>query len=356
MAPAGEPVTENCADPRLIAVPSQGPSAEAAPAAAQATVRAGDVAYGAVLADGHAPEPCSGGPALSAAPTPARPRRSALYMPASNARAVDKARSLPCDVVILDLEDAVLPEAKDQAREAAVAAVQAGGFGAREVVIRVNARSTPWGEADLAAAAAAGPDGVLVPKVGGPHDILAYDRALAAAPGRTRLWAMIETPQAIFALDAIAGTPSRLAALVMGINDLAKETGARQTPGREPFHAALSLTVMAARAHGLAALDGVHNEIDDLAALESVCRQGVDFGFDGKSVIHPSHLAICNAAFTPAPAEVAWSRAVIAAFAAPENAGKGALRVEGRLAELLHRDIAERLVAVAEAIEAAQAR
>jgi citrate lyase subunit beta/citryl-CoA lyase len=276
-------------------------------------------------------------------------------MPASNARAVDKARTLACDVVILDLEDAVLPEAKDQAREAAVAAVKAGGFGPREVVIRVNARSTPWGEADLAAAAAVGPDAVLVPKIAGASDILSYDHALAAAPAHVRLWAMIETPAAILALDAIAGAPSRLAALVMGINDLAKETGARQTPGREPFHAAMSLTVMAARAHGLAALDGVHNEIDDLAALEAACRQGAEFGFDGKSLIHPSHLAICNAAFTPAPAEVAWSRAVIAAFAAPENAGKGALRVQGRLAELLHRDIAARLVAVAEAIEAAEA-
>jgi citrate lyase subunit beta/citryl-CoA lyase len=284
-----------------------------------------------------------------------RPRRSALYMPASNPRAVEKARSLACDVVILDLEDAVLPDAKETARADAVAAVKAGGFGRREVVIRVNALTTPWGEADLAAAAAACPDAVLAPKIRGREDIAAYDRALAAAPAHTRLWAMIETPQAILAIDAIAGEPSRLAALVMGINDLAKEVGARQTPGREPFQAAMALTVMAARAHDLAVLDGVHNEIDDLAALETVCRQGADFGFDGKTLIHPSHLAICNAAFTPAPAEVSWSRAVIAAFDAPENAGKGALRVEGRLAELLHRDQAVRLVAIADAIAAAEA-
>lgn len=283
----------------------------------------------------------------------ARPRRSALYMPASNPRAVEKARALPCDVVILDLEDAVLPDAKAQARADAVAAVKAGGFGGREVVIRVNALSTPWGAEDLAAAAAAGPDGVLVPKIRSPEDIAAYDAALARAPDRTRLWAMIETPQAILGIDAIAGAPSRLAMLVMGINDLAKETLARQTAERAPFHAAMSLAVMAARAHGLGALDGVHNEIDDLAALEAVCRQGLDFGFDGKTLIHPSHLAICNAAFSPAADEVAWSRAVIAAFAAPENAGKGALRVEGRLAELLHRDIALRLVAIADAIAAA---
>jgi citrate lyase subunit beta/citryl-CoA lyase len=286
---------------------------------------------------------------------PARPRRSALYMPASNPRAVEKARSLACDVVILDLEDAVLPDAKTAARDAAVAAVAAGGFGGREVVIRVNGLATPWGEADLAAAAKAGADGVLVPKIMGPQDILAYDRALAAAPERTRLWAMIETPQAVFALDAIAGAPSRLAVLTMGINDLAKEMGARQTPDRTPFQAAMALTVMAARAHGLGVLDGVHNEIDDLEALEAVCRQGVDFGFDGKSLIHPSHLEICNAAFTPAAADVAWSRSVIAAFAAPDNAGKGALRVEGRLAELLHRDQAIRLVAIADAIAAAKA-
>jgi citrate lyase subunit beta/citryl-CoA lyase len=276
-------------------------------------------------------------------------------MPASNARAVEKAKGLACDVVILDLEDAVLPDAKDAARSAAAAAVAAGGFGRREVLIRVNALSTPWGAADLAAAAAAGPDGVLVPKIRGPEDIAAYHRALAEAPAHTRLWAMIETPQAILALDAIAGAPSRLTALCMGINDLAKEMGARQTPGREPFWAAMALTVTAARAHGLAVLDGVHNEIDDLVALDGACRQGVDFGFDGKSLIHPSHLAICNTAFTPAAAEVAWSRAVIAAFDAPENAGKGALRVEGRLAELLHRDQALKLTAIADAIAAAEA-
>ena len=286
---------------------------------------------------------------------PVRPRRSALYMPASNPRAVEKSRGLACDVVILDLEDAVLPDAKDGARADAVAAVKAGGFGRREVVIRVNDLSTPWGAADLVAAAAAGPDAVLAPKIRGPEDIAAYDRALTQAPAHTRLWAMIETPQAILAINAIAGAPSRLSALCMGTNDLAKEMRARQTPTREPFHAAMALTVMAARAHGLAVLDGVHNEIDDLAALDAVCRQGVDFGFDGKTLIHPSQLAIANDVFTPAATEVAWSRAVIAAFAAPENAGKGALRVDGRLAELLHRDQALGLVAIADAIAAADA-
>jgi citrate lyase subunit beta/citryl-CoA lyase len=285
----------------------------------------------------------------------ARPRRSALYMPASNARAVEKARGLACDVVILDLEDAVLPDAKPDARAAAGAALAAGGFGRREVVVRVNAPTTPWGEADLAAMAAAGPDAVLVPKISGPEDVAVCDRALAAAPPHTRLWVMIETGAAIFALASIAAMASstRLAGFVMGVNDLAKEMGALQPPDRAPFHAALSLSVMAARMHGLVILDGVHNEIDDLALLESVCRQGVVFGFDGKTLIHPSHLAICNQIFTPAQADVDWSRAVIAAFGDPANAGKGALRVQNRLAELLHRDQAARLVAIADAIAAA---
>ncbi|MEP6967544.1 MAG: CoA ester lyase, partial [Pseudomonadota bacterium] len=284
-----------------------------------------------------------------------RPRRTALYMPASNPRAVEKARALDCDVVILDLEDAVLPELKAEARAAAAAAVRAGGFGRREVVVRVNALATPWGEADLAQIAAAGPDAVLAPKVRDAADVRAYDAALATAPAQTALWAMIETPEAIFHVAQIAASAqaTRLAALVMGINDLAKEMGARQTPNREPFWAALSLTVMAARAGGLAVLDGVHNEIEDLAALEAVCRQGAAFGFDGKTLIHPSHLDICNRAFTPAPGEVAWARAVVAAFADPANAAKGALRVEGRLAERLHRDQAIRTIAIADAIAAA---
>jgi citrate lyase subunit beta/citryl-CoA lyase len=287
--------------------------------------------------------------------SPARPRRSALYMPASNARAVEKARSLPCDVVILDLEDAVLPETKPLARQASVDAVRTGGFGRREVVVRVNALDTPWGEADLQAAAEAGPDAVLTPKIRSAADVAAYEAALAKAPERTALWAMIETPQAILALDAIAGAGTRLAGLVLGINDLAKETGARQTRERLAFQPVLSLSVMAARAHGLIILDGVHNEIDDLEALAAVCRQGADFGFDGKSLIHPSHIAVCNAAFTPPADEVTWAKAVIAAFADPQNAGKGALRVEGRLAERLHCEQAGRLVAVADAIAADQA-
>jgi citrate lyase subunit beta/citryl-CoA lyase len=284
----------------------------------------------------------------------ARPRRSALYMPASNAKAVEKARTLDADVIILDLEDAVAPEMKLAAREAAVAAVKAGGFGPREIVIRTNGLDTPWGADDLKAAAEAGPDAVLVPKVGDAADVHAYDAALHAAPIHTRLWTMIETAKAAFHLWEIgeAARTTRLSAWVMGVNDLAKEMRARQTPGREAFLPILSLAVAAARGHGLSILDGVHNDIEDLVALEAVCGQAVDFGFDGKTLIHPKHLEICNRAFSPSDDEIAWSRAVIAAFAAPENAGRGALRVEGKMAERLHLVQAERLVAVSEAIAA----
>lgn len=287
-------------------------------------------------------------------PLVARPRRSALYMPASNAKAIEKARALPADVVILDLEDAVAPEAKSAAREAAVAAVRAGGFGAREVVIRVNGIDTPWGAEDLAAVAEAGPDAVLVPKVNDAADVHLYDERLNAAPPATRLWTMIETARAAFHLWEIAGAThgTRMSAWVMGVNDLAKEMRARQTPDRAPFLPLLTLSVAAARAHGLAILDGVHNDIDDLDALEAVCVQGVDFGFDGKTLIHPKHLDICNRVFSPSAEDIAWSRAVIAAFNAPENSGKGALRVDGKMAERLHLAQAERLVAVAEAIAA----
>ena len=284
----------------------------------------------------------------------ARPRRSALYMPASNAKAIEKARSLPCDVVILDLEDAVAPEAKATAREQAVQAIRDGGFGRRELVIRVNGADTPWGADDLRAAAEARPDAILVPKVDTAADVAAYSGPLHAD---TALWAMIETGRSLFALDSIAAAAAstQLTTFVMGTNDLAKEMRYRLTPGREPFFAALSMAVAAARIHGLTILDGVHNDIEDQASLEAVCQQGVDFGFDGKTLIHPKQIDLCNLVFSPTVAEVDWARAVIAAFALPENQGKGAIRVEGRMAELLHLAQAERLVAVAQAISAAEA-
>jgi citrate lyase subunit beta/citryl-CoA lyase len=268
-------------------------------------------------------------------------------MPASNAKAIDKARSLPCDVVILDLEDAVAPDAKAMAREQAVAAVKAGGFGRRELVIRCNGLDTPWGAEDLAAAAAAGPDAILVPKVNDAADVAAYNSAIAAAPAATQLWAMIETCRCLFNLPQIAqaSTSSRMSTWVMGTNDLAKEMRARQTPDRAPFHAALSLSVAAARLYGLTILDGVYNDIDNEEGLSAICEQGVDFGFDGKTLIHPKQVEICNRIFSPSEAEVAWAKAVIAAFALPENQGKGAIRVGYRMVERLHLDAAHRLLA-----------
>jgi citrate lyase subunit beta/citryl-CoA lyase len=273
-------------------------------------------------------------------------------MPASNARAIEKARGLACDAIILDLEDAVAPDAKSEARAQAVAAVVAGGFGGREMIIRCNGLDTPWGADDLAAAARAGPDAILVPKVNGPGDIATYDAAVAAAPAHTALWAMIETPAAIFALDAIgrSARTSRLSLFVIGLNDLAKAMGGRQTPDRAPHLPILSLAVAAARAHGLSILDSVTNAIEDQPLLEAHCRQAADIGFDGKSLIHPNQIDTANRLFSPDAADVAWARAVIAAYALPENSKKGALQVEGRLAERLHLDQAERLVEIDAAI------
>ena len=276
-----------------------------------------------------------------------RPRRSALYMPAANARAIEKARELPCDVVILDLEDAVAPDAKDLARDQAVAAVRAGGFGRREVVIRVNGLDTPWGVEDLAAAIDARPDAILVPKVSSAHDMRAYG---AAEAGGVPLWAMVETCASLFALPEIAGAGAGLAALVIGTNDLAKEMRCRLTVERAALAGPLSLAVAAARAHGLVILDGVFNGIDDDAGLARQCEQGAEFGFDGKTLIHPRQIEAANRAFTPAEEDVAWSRTIVAAFDSPENAAKGVIRVEGRMVERLHLSEARRLIAVADAI------
>ncbi|HZZ33367.1 MAG TPA: CoA ester lyase [Phenylobacterium sp.] len=281
----------------------------------------------------------------------ARPRRSALYLPGSNARAIEKARTLPCDVVILDLEDSVAPEAKVAARVLACEAVKMGGFGAREMVIRANGLDTPWGADDLAAAAAARPDAVLVPKVGSPEDLTAYRAALGPS---VPLWAMIETCQAVFALNALgaACAEAGVEAWVIGTNDLVKEMRCRPGVDRQPLLAALSLSVMAARAHGIAILDGVYNDIPDLEGLARECAQGCDLGFDGKSLIHPTHLEIADRAFSPEPQAVAWAHKVAEAFDLPENTGKGVLKVDGRMVERLHLAEARRLIAVAEAIAA----
>ncbi|MBB4260525.1 MULTISPECIES: CoA ester lyase [unclassified Bradyrhizobium] len=283
-----------------------------------------------------------------------RPRRSALYMPASNSRAIEKARSLSCDVVILDLEDAVAPDMKVAAREQAVAAVKEGGFGRRELVVRINGLDTPWGRDDLAAVAAIGADAVLAPKVSAAGDVIAYDGPLS---GRTRLWIMVETCQALFHLGEIAETAARtrLAAFVSGTNDLAKEMRCRPDVVRLPLLAPLSLTVAAARAHALVVLDGVFNAIEDEAGCRSQCRQAVELGFDGKTLIHPSQVAIANSVFAPSKEEVAWAHVVVAAFAAPDAAEKGVLRVDGRMVERLHLDQARQVIAVADAIAEAGA-
>ncbi|MDG2005620.1 MAG: CoA ester lyase [Novosphingobium sp.] len=277
-----------------------------------------------------------------------RPRRSALYLPASNARAIEKARALPADIVILDLEDAVAPESKEEARAAAVAAVNAGGFGPREVAIRANGIDTEWGAADIAAVASSKADAVLVPKVSSPDDIGLYQAALSLAPGQMQLWAMIETCASMFTLEAIAAkaSTSRLSLWVMGTNDLAKEMRAQLTPDRTPFLPFLSMAVAAARAHGLSILDGVCNEFRDIDAFSAEALQGRQFGFDGKSLIHPAQIEPCNSVFSPSEEDLAWARAVIEAFELPENSGKGAIRIDGKMAELLHLEEARRTLAI----------
>ncbi|OQW55324.1 MAG: malyl-CoA thiolesterase [Proteobacteria bacterium HN_bin10] len=284
----------------------------------------------------------------------ARPRRSCLYMPGANAKALEKAKSLAADVLIFDLEDSVAPEAKVAAREAVAAAVKAGGYGKREVIVRVNALTTPWGGDDIAAAGAARPDGVLAPKVETAAQLRALDEAMSAAgfSADASLWVMIETPRAILNLAEIAAAAAgtRLSAFVMGLNDLAKETRARPGAHRAAFVAPMSLAVTAARAAGITAIDGVYNDIANSAGFEAECRQGLEFGFDGKTLIHPTQIDVCNAVFAPTADEVARARAVIDAFALPENAGKGVIKVDGRMTELLHLEEARRVVAVAEAI------
>ena len=271
--------------------------------------------------------------------TTIRPRRSALYLPASNARAIAKARTLPADIVILDLEDAVAPDMKEAARAAAVDAAQEGGFGMRELIVRVNGAGSAWGEDDLATVAHARFDGVLLPKVDGPDDIAAARAILGDRP----IWAMIETCAALPRLDGIAAAEG-LEGFVLGLNDLALEMRARPGPDRAPFLPVMTLAVAAARAHGRAVLDGVCNAIGERDRFEGECAQAVAWGFDGKSLIHPDQIAPCNAAFAPTAEALAWARLIVEAFAAPENAGKGALRIDGRMVERLHRDEALRLI------------
>ena len=288
----------------------------------------------------------------------ARPRRSVLYMPGSNAKALAKASTLPADALILDLEDSVSPDAKEAARGQVVEAVRGGNFGGREIVIRVNGPHTPWGPDDLTAAIAAGPDAILLPKVDGPGAIMVAARSMreGGAPDKTRLWAMMETPNAILSAGSIAAvaadSASRLAVLVMGLNDLAKETRARLTPGRPAMTAWVASCAIAARAHGVDIIDGVFNDIKDLDGFRAECVQGRDMGLDGKTLIHPGQIDICNEVFAPTPAEIDSARAIIDAFALPQNAGKGVIQVNGRMVELLHAEMAGRTLAIADAIAA----
>jgi citrate lyase subunit beta/citryl-CoA lyase len=285
-----------------------------------------------------------------------RPRRSVLYMPGSNARALEKARELPADGLILDLEDAVAPEAKAQAREAIVKSLKNSGFGEREVMVRINGLDTRWWVDDLNAVIAAKPDAVLLPKVSEPgqlQDVAERLVDLSAEP-HIRIWAMMETPLAMLNVAAIAAaaldTETRLAGFVMGTNDLAKDTRARLVPGRAPMLPWLMSCVAAARAYGLAILDGVYNELGNAEGFADECRQARDLGFDGKTLIHPRQIEPCNEAFSPTTEEVEVARKMIAAFDQPENKDKGVIQIDGRMVERLHADMARQTVAIADAI------
>jgi citrate lyase subunit beta/citryl-CoA lyase len=277
-------------------------------------------------------------------------------MPGANERALEKAKTLPADTVIMDLEDAVAPEAKETARDTIRAAVTAGGYGHREIVVRMNGLDTEWGQADLKMAVEAGAHALLAPKVIDGSDIDRLDDAMsrAGAPAEMGLWVMIEMPKAILNIQDIAEAVgrTRMTTFVMGTNDLAKEYRARMTPDRLAFQTALGMSMAAARAYNIVAIDGVYNDIKNEQGLIDECEQGRDLGFDGKTLIHPSQLDTANRVFAPSPYDVEHAQAVIEAFADPQNAGKGVLKVNGKMTELLHLDEARRTVAMDEAIRA----
>ena len=286
----------------------------------------------------------------------ARPRRSVLYMPGSNARALEKARQLPADGFILDLEDAVALDAKGMARDLVRKTLQMGGFGDREVLVRINGLDTRWWVDDLHAIADGRPDAVLVPKISDPHqlqDLAARIVDMGTDP-HIRVWAMLETPLAMINVREIAAaaldSETRLSGFVMGTNDLAKDTRAHIVPGRLPMLSWLMNCLAAARAFGLDILDGVYNDLSNAEGFAEECRQARDFGFDGKTLIHPKQIDACNGAFSPAPEEVEAARKIIAAFDLPENQGKGVIQVEGRMVERLHAEMARRTVEIADLI------
>lgn len=276
-----------------------------------------------------------------------RPRRSVLYMPGANDRALEKARTIDADALILDLEDSVAPDLKAEARTKVANAVMAGGYGRRELVIRVNGLDTPWGTDDIAAAAAARPNAILVPKVSTPRDV---ERAATLLPQGVALWAMMETPLAILNARDIASAGGPLSCFVLGTNDLVKDTRARPSNGRFALLPMLTSCVLAARAFGLDVIDGVYNDFKDEPGFRAECEQGRDLGMDGKTLIHPGQVAVCNEVFAPSPAEIDWSRKIIGTFALPENASKGVITIDGKMVERLHLAMAERVVRIAEAI------
>lgn len=286
-----------------------------------------------------------------------RPRRSALYLPGSNARALEKGKTLPADALIFDLEDAVAPDAKEKAREQICEALKAGGYGPRERIVRVNGLATPWGHADIAAAASSGADAVLLPKVEGPgivRQVLGIMDAHGAPRGMT-IWCMMETPLAVLHAERIAAASSRLGGLVMGTSDLTNELHGSHTRTRLPILTSLSLCVLAARAFGVAIIDGVQLDLKDAEGFAEACRQGAELGFDGKTLVHPSQIAPANEAFGPSEEELAFSRRIIEAYETAQAEGQGVVVVDGRLVENLHVENARRLLALAEAIDEIEA-
>ena len=286
-----------------------------------------------------------------------RPRRSVLYMPGANTRALEKARSLPADALIFDLEDAVAPDAKEAARTNVVLAAQSKAYGKREIVIRCNGLATEWGAGDIEAIATSGADAILVPKVESAAEVTHVVSLLdtAGAPATMAVWAMMETPKGILRAEEIAGSHPRLALFIMGTNDLVKDMRARHTPMRLPLMTALGLGMLAARAYGLTILDGVYNDIRDAEGFRAVCQQGLEMGFDGKTLIHPSQVEPCNEVFAPSAAELEMAGKIVAAFKQAQAEGKGVVTVDGRMIENLHVEQAERALALAAAIKELQA-
>jgi citrate lyase beta subunit len=286
-----------------------------------------------------------------------RPRRSVLYMPGANTRALEKARTLPADALIFDLEDAVAPDAKEAARTNVVLAAESKAYGKREIAIRCNGLATAWGEADIAAIATSGADAILVPKVESAAEVTHVVSLLdtAGAPSTMSVWAMMETPKGILRAEEIAGAHPRLALFVMGTNDLVKDMRARHTPTRLPMITALGLAMLAARAYGLTILDGVYNDIQDTQGFRAICKQGLEMGFDGKTLIHPSQVEPCNEVFAPSPAELEMAGKIVTAFKAAQAEGKGVVTVDGRMIENLHVEQAEHALALAAAIKELQA-